>query len=65
MIPHEPIELIASAEKDLMEARALCTTSRIIDLLDLAFSKVYLAGDRMFPTKIDDMREKIKKDVMQ
>ena len=60
---HDAVKHLVDAEKALIQARELCATAGVIDLINVAFHKVWTVGDLLYPDVIAEMRKQ-KTDVM-
>lgn len=56
MKKHHAVRMMVEAEQDLRQARELCTSPGVIELIDAAFNKIYTAGNTLWPVLIDEMR---------
>lgn len=63
MKKHEAIRQLVAAEHELAQARELCATPRVIELLDMARNRIMVAGDSLWPDIIDEVRRQ-KTDAM-
>lgn len=56
---HNAARKLVAAEKELKQARELCTCSGVIDLIDSAYSKIYEVGDGLYPEIIKEIRGQV------
>lgn len=54
---HRVVSDLVDAEKSLQNARAICSTPRVIELIDSAFNKIWGAADNLAPEVAKEIRE--------
>jgi hypothetical protein len=54
---HDAINHLVDAERALVQARELCATAGVIDLINTAYHKIWTAGDLLYPDIMQQVRK--------